>query len=204
MIELDLVQGTDAWHKARAGIPTASHFAKIITAKTLKLSAQADEYENRLVAERMTGNPCEDFKGSRWIERGKEMEADAVAFYEMTTGLEVRYAGLLLNDARTFGCSPDGLIGTDRGLELKCPAPDTHVGYLLNERGAYDDYKPQVQASLFVSGFPFWEVMSFHPDLPPSLYTATPDNEYQDALAAALEQMEKNIQAKIAKIKGEK
>lgn len=204
MIELDVVQGTDAWHKARTGIPTASHFAKLITPKTLKLSAEADKYENRLVAERLTGNPSEDFKGDYWIERGKELEADAVAFLE-TLGLEVRHCGFLLNDKRTFGASPDGIIiGQDRGLELKCPKQETHVGYLLNPLGAYEDYKAQVQGGLFVSGFSSWEVVSYHPDLPPARYIAEPDTDYQFALAAALEQMEKNIVAKIAKIKGEK
>ncbi|MDE2233869.1 MAG: exonuclease, partial [Patescibacteria group bacterium] len=66
MIEIDVLQGSEEWHKARTGIPTASHFSKIITPKTLKLSAESDHYENRLVAERLTGCPCDDFKGSYW------------------------------------------------------------------------------------------------------------------------------------------
>lgn len=204
MIELDLIQGSDAWHKARAGIPTASQFAKVITAKTLKLSSQADAYENRLVAERVSGHPCDDFGGTYWIERGKELEGDAVQLFGMLTGREVRHAGLILCDDKSFGGSPDGLIvGHKRGLELKCPKPETHVGYLLNPTGAYEDYKPQVQGNLFISGFDAWDVVSYHPDFRLSIYTAEPDKEYQAALADALATMEKNIQAKILKVRGE-
>jgi hypothetical protein len=204
----DLIQGTPAWHKVRAGIPTASAFMKILTAKTMKLSTQSDGYENRLIAERLTGNPIDDFGGTRWMDRGKDLEADAVAFYEMNTGLECRYVGFIANDAGTFGASPDMLVYKDgiliKGLELKCPAPGTHVGYVLNETGAYEDYKPQVQGNMLASGLPEWDIMSYHPEMKPSIYTAKTDIDYQCALAAALTKVEKNIQAKIAKIKGEK
>lgn len=203
----DLIQGSAAWHKVRAGIPTASAFEKILTAKTVKLSSQADAYENRLVAERITGTPIDDFKGTLWMERGKELEADAVAFYEMATGLECRAVGFVTNDEGTFGASPDMLVYKNgqllRGLELKCPAPGTHVGYLLNPTGAYEDYKPQVQGNLLASGLAEWDVMSYHPEMKPSIYTASTDVVYQVALAAALKTLEENIQAKIAKIKGE-
>ena len=203
MIILDHVQGTDAWHEARRGIPTASHFAKLITAKTLKLSAEADKYENRLIHERLTGNACDDFGGTKWIERGKELEGDAAQLYEMQTGFEVKHVGLIINDARTFGASPDGLVGDDRGLELKCPKPETHVGYMVDPDSLYLDYKPQVQGGLFVSGRKFWDVVSYHPDHKLARFVAEPDDEYQSALAEALDQLEKNISAKIAKIRGE-
>lgn len=203
----DLIQGSTAWHKARAGIPTASAFSKIWTAKMNKLSSQADDYENRLVAERITGTPIDDFKGTLWMERGRELEADAVAFYEMATGFECRACGFLTNDAGTFGASPDMLVYKDgkliRGLELKCPAPGTHVGYVLNPTGAYDDYKPQVQGNILASGLSEWDVMSYHPEMKPSIYTASIDMDYQVALAAALDKMEQNIQAKIKIVKGE-
>ena len=202
MIELDHIQGSDAWHKARTGIPTASHFAKLITAKTLKLSAEADKYENRLIHERLTGNPCDDFGGTKWIERGKELEGDAVQLYEMQTGLDVRHVGLILNDGRTFGASPDGLVGDDRGLELKCPKPETHIGYMIDPESLYLEYKPQIQGGIFVSGRKLWDAVSYHPDHALAKFTVEPDKEYQDALAAALVQLEKNIAEKIAKIRG--
>lgn len=204
MIELDVIQGTDAWHKARAGIPTASMFEKILTPKGLQYSAQAAKYENRLAAERFTGTPQDDFGGTRWIERGKELEGDAVQFYGMATGFEVRHVGLILNDARTFGGSPDGLIvGHRRGLEMKCPAPDTHVGYFDDPKSLYEEYKHQVQGNLFVSGFEVWDVISYHPEMPLALYEATPDKEYHEALAAALAKLEENIQRKVKKLKGD-
>lgn len=200
----NLIQGTPEWRKARAGIATASKFGDIITAKTLVLSKSADDYENSLVAERLIGEPIEDFMGNMWTERGKELEGDAFDLYNLLTkGTQVRHVGFMTNDQKTFGASPDALAGDEGGVELKCPKAKTHISYLLSPTGAYDDYKPQVQGNLLVSGYKWWDVMSYHPKLPPSIYRAYPDLEYQSKLLAALNQMEQNIQLKIKQITGE-
>lgn len=196
-------QGTPEWRRARAGIPTASRFSEIITQKTLKLSAQADAYENRIVAEILTGNPVEDFGGTMWIDRGKELEGDAVKFYEMREGVDCDVVGFVTNDARTFGASPDRLIpGKKKGLELKCPAPQTHIGYLLNPLGAYPEYKAQVQGNMLATGFDTWDVMSYHPELPEKVVTIERDEEFLKILAELLEQFQKNVSAKVEQITG--
>ena len=198
MIIHDFPQGSAAWCEARAGIPTASAFSKVITPKTMQLSSQADAYENRCVFERMTGSVIEDFGGSAWTERGKEFEDEARAAYEFKKNVIVRRVGFVTNDLKTFGCSPDGLIGEDGGLELKCPSGTVHVGYLLSKTGAYDDYKAQVQGNMFVTGAKFWDVMSYHPEMRPSIYTATPDLEFHEKLRQLLAEFEENVQRKIA------
>ncbi len=196
----DFPQGSAQWRKARAGIPTASEFAKVIMPKKLELSSEADAYENRLVAERLTGEPIMDFKGTYEMMRGKELEGDAIQFYEMVHGVDCSHAGFMTNDLGTFGGSPDALVGERGGLELKAPGPHTHIGYLLKPDTLYDKYKPQVQGNLFISGREFWDIMSFHPELPPAIKRVYPDEAYHLALSKALDQMEQNILAKIAKI----
>lgn len=208
IIHDNIVQGTPAWRKIRAGIPTASAFSKIVTPKKLELSAQADDYTNKLVAERWTGVPIEDFGGNRATERGKELEPDAIAMYEMLhSGADCRAVGFITNDAATFGCSPDNLVYVDGkpayGLEMKCPGGQAHVSYLLHPEGAYSDYKPQVQGSLLCTGLPFWDIISYHPEMPLSQFRVYPDLEYMGKLQSALDEIEKTIQEKIKRIKGE-
>ena len=201
MIVHDCLQGTSEWYKVRSGIPTASAFAQIITPKTLKLSKQSDEYENKCIAERMIGMVDEDFGGNAWTERGKEFEDEALRFYELEKEVDVELIGFVTNDEKTFGCSPDALVGKDGGLELKCPKAKTQIKYLVSETGAYEDYKTQVQGSLFVTKRKWWDIMSYHPDLPPSLYRVYPDLEFHETFKELLEQFEFNIKRKMDIIK---
>lgn len=195
-IYYDIIQGTPEWHKVRCGVFTASMFSKLITPKTDKISEQADMLENRIVAEILTGNPIDDFGGTKWTDRGKELEPDAVKMYEMITGKEVIHAGFISNDDGTAGCSPDGFIVDDRGLELKCPMPDTHVDNVL--RGtAEKDHKPQIQGSLYVTGFKQWDIMSYHPEMKPSIITVERDDEYIKLLEEILKESLDSVQRKL-------
>lgn len=196
----DFVQGTPEWRKARAGIPTASKFSEVITQVRLELSTASDAYENRLVAERLTGRPIEDFKGTREMERGKELEGDAVQFYEMAHGIEAFHAGFITNDAGTFGASPDFLVGDIGGGELKCPGAQTHVGYLLNPEKLYQDYRLQVQGNLLASERQWWDCVSYHPELPPVFFRVERDAIVLEKLSTALETMEDRIQTKVKMI----
>lgn len=202
MIFHEVVQNTDGWHKARMAIPTASEIDKIITPSTMKLSKQAEGYANKIAAERILGKPIIKFGGNHYTERGHELEPEALKLYEMNFGVDCEHGGFITNDNCTMGCSPDALIGKKKGVELKCPEADTHVGYLCG--GVMPcEYKCQVQGSLFTSGFEEWDFMSYYPELPPFIITVKPDLEFHEKLAAALIDFEKLVQQKIAKIKGE-
>ena len=67
------------------------------------------------------------------------------------------------------------------GLEIKCPAPHTHVGYLL-DGDLPKDYIPQVQGSMYVTGLPHWTFMSYHPDMTPLVVTVKRNEEYIKAM----------------------
>jgi len=183
MIVLDVEQGSDVWHAARCGIPTASNFGQIWT-PTGKASTQAKGYMHRLLAEWLTGTPTV-VKQTEWMERGTELEAEARDWYEFQTGAEVERIGLAyLDESRMVACSPDGLVEAG-GLEIKCPAPHTHVEYLLAGK-LPTTYIPQVQGSMYVTGRQWWDFLSYHPDMPPVLVRVARDDEYIAGLAAAL------------------
>lgn len=184
----DIEQGSDDWHRVRLGIPTASNFHKIVTPKTCQLSKQAHDYALKLCAERLLNIPTQSLDGLQWLERGKEMEPDAVRQYEFTTERQTVKVGFITNDDGTLGCSPDRLVVDPNrkvGLEIKCPSPHVHLGYLLSLQ-AGDDYKPQVQGQILVAELDRADFYSFHPRMPPVLIKHGRDKAYLDKLASAL------------------
>lgn len=187
MIEHQVEQGSPAWLQLRLGIPTASEFDKILTPKTMKLSSQARGYAFRLVAETLLGYPVQDLGNLPWIERGKELEPQAVRSYEFDTDLETRAVGFITTDDGMIGASPDRLIvDVCGGVELKCPAPATHVGYLIDGFGT--DYAVQVQGQMLVGELDFVDRYSFHPELPPVRERVYRDDKMIAALRDALGQ----------------
>lgn len=165
MIHHDVVQGTEAWLTLRAGIPTASQFHRILTPKTRRLSSQAEDYMYKLLAEKVLGRYLDDTKSFYWAERGKLLEDEARAFYEALHNVETTTIGFITNDDRTVGASPDRLVGSDGLLEIKCPKPEVHMGYLLGEPVS-QDYWLQVQGQLWVAEREYCDVVSYHPELP--------------------------------------
>jgi hypothetical protein len=160
---LTLEQGSEEWHRARLGIATASRFKDIITPAKGDKSASYKGYMYELIAEKLTKGK-EDFFKSEWMERGNEIEPLARASYEFIHEVEVKQVGIMLNDEGTIGASPDGFIGDDGGLEIKCPKPSTVVKYML-DGGLPLEYKPQVMGSLWISGREWWDFLAFHPSM---------------------------------------
>lgn len=174
MVKLDIEQGSDEWFAARLGIPTSSNFDKIIT-PTGKPSAQAEEYRNVLLAE-YTGGTKKRFCSDH-MKNGTELEPEARRYYEFTNDVKVEQIGLVYkNSKRLVSCSPDGLLQKG-GLEIKCPMEHTHIGYLLG--GALPKkYKQQVQGSMYVTGYRWWDFMSYHINQPPLIVRIERDDEY--------------------------
>lgn len=194
MIIHDVQQGSTSWLAIRAGIPTASNFDRILTPKG-KPSAQAEKYMHKLLAEKLMGHPAIEFSGP-WLERGKELEGDARAYYESMRDLDTERVGFITNDAKTIGASPDSLVGDDGLLELKVPAEHTHVAYMLT-RSVDAEYYPQVQGQLWVTERKWLDIMSYHPEMPPAIIRVERDEKYIAILSAAVEafsaQLERSV-----------
>ena len=191
---IECEQGSRQWLEARAGIPTASEFSKILTPGG-KPSASADGYMHGLLAERIMGKPRFQVV-SEWMERGSQLEADAAEFYRFQRDCEITRVGFVTNDEGTIGASPDRLVGEDGLLEIKVPAEHTHVYYLLSGSGASVDkeYKVQVMGQLWVTGRKWADVLSFHPDMPPALFRVERDEEYIERLAKAVSEFSARLE----------
>jgi len=184
MIILDALQGSEEWHRARAGIPTASEFSKIHTTQG-KPSTSASTYMYKLLAEWWLEGPIETFT-SEWMERGQILEDEARLYYVFETGRDVVQVGFCyFDEQRLYGASPDGLVGDDGGLEIKCPSPAVHMKYLLANK-VPTEYVTQVQGNMLVTGRKWWDFLSYSPGLPPLLYRMNRDDRFCMGLKAAL------------------
>lgn len=151
----------------------------------MMLSAQAESYICRLIGDKYSLEYPPVTVETAAMKRGTQLEPEARSYYEMDRGLDVEQDGFCMTDDGRFGCSPDGLVGIDGGLELKCPSPSTHVSYLL-EGVLPSEYKAQVHGSMIVTGRAWWDFMSYCPGLPPLLIRVGPD-DYTEKLRTALE-----------------
>ena len=183
MIRHDVEQGSVAWINLRLARPTASQAHRIITPRTMKPSGGQEKYLAELVAEWALGRSVTD-DASLFMDRGSEMEEEAVAWYEMRHDCDVDRVGFITLDDGSAGASPDGFVGDEGGLEVKIPAAHTHIAYLLDPLS--DDYKAQIQMNLLISERAYWDRLSYHPTLPKALNRFLRDEPFINALRAAL------------------
>lgn len=194
-------QYSDAYDRLRLGMPTSSKFDKIITPLG-KPSKSWKDYAYHLIAETLLGRPIDSYT-SEHMERGLALEEDAAGFYEMMTDTKVSLIGFVTNDAGDIGCSPDRLVGDDGLLEIKCPKPQTQVKYLLT--GEVDkEYWPQLQGQLYVTGRQWVDIISYHPELPPSIIRVERDIEFIACLEVLLREFNNFKKAVIDKIQAMK
>lgn len=184
----DIVQGSEEWLAIRAGKPTASRFSDIITAARGELSKSSKGYIRELIGACF----CPDFEywsGNKYTEHGKEFEQEARDAFTAETGFKIEQVGFCLSDDGVSGCSPDGLIvdadgNVIGGVEIKCPSPKTHVGYVLD--GVLpDDYKQQVHGSMAVTGLNVWHFWSYLPGMR-HFHLEVKRDEYTDKVAASI------------------
>jgi hypothetical protein len=197
VIILDHEQGSPEWLAARLGKPSASMFSKLIT-QTGKPSASAHDYVTELIAERLTGK-SEPFHVTEWMQRGTELEPEAREAYEFISSNDVIETGFILDTGWEFGCSPDGLIREEGGLEIKCPKSKTMVSYLMNPQVGVKKYWQQIQGCMWITNRDWWDFFAYHPEMPHVLVRVERDEEYiaklaievQGAVAEILNQVEK-------------
>jgi len=196
----DFEQGSPEWFAARSGIPSASCFDKIVTSKGLP-SKQRKAYLYQLAGEAIIGEKTEGYSNAA-MERGVEMEAEARRYYEFMNDVDVKEVALCYHDARKlFSCSPDGLVGDEGGVEIKCPKIHTHLEYLF--KGVLPTkYYQQVQGSMFITGREWWDFVSFfNPGLPALIVRVTRDETFIEKLSNELERFAVDLAETIKRIK---
>ena len=158
-------QGSQEWLALRAGKVTASKAADVMSAIT---TAGYRNYLADLVVERLTGNKTESFTNAA-MQWGVDQEPLARAEYEVKTGNFVDQIAFVEHPTiADFGCSPDGLVGDDGLIEIKCPNTATHIDYVMQDK-VPTKYIPQIQCQLAVTGRKWCDFVSFDPRLPDGL-----------------------------------
>ena len=177
-------QGSVEWMQARSQIPTASEMDNLVTPEgKVRTGQMVQTYVSRKLAERWLGGALAGFNVFD-MDQGRTLEEEARPWLALELNAGIQEVGLITNDEGTVGCSPDGLIG-DVGVEIKCPQPQTHVGYLVNGT-VPNDYVAQVQCAMFVTGWKKWRFLSYCRRFPALLLTVERDEEFHESIQRAL------------------
>ena len=164
----DIEQGTDEWFAIRCGKVTASRVADVIATTKSGYSASRANYEAQLICEILTGKPAESFTNAA-MQWGTETEPLARAQYELKTGNMVNQIGFVVHPMiEQAGASPDGLIGEDGCIEIKCPNTSTHLDTLLSQK-VPSKYITQMTWQMVCTGRKWCDFVSYDPRLPENL-----------------------------------
>ena len=198
---LTMEQGTDEWHAARLGIPTASSFSAILASgRGGSPSKTRQTYLYKLAGERLTGQPAENFTTPA-MERGHALEAEARALYEFSEGGTVEQVGFMRN--HRAGASPDGLVGDDGLLEIKTCAAHILIGHIEANRPP-PEHAAQVAGQMWVAERAWCDLYLYCPGLPPFRSRITRDDEYIDnVLAPGVQRFNDDLDALVARLTGD-
>src|SRR5262245_1250934 len=181
-------QSTDEWRKARLGRVTASRVSSVMArTKFGSWGATRDNYMAELISERLTGAPVEHFVSAA-MQWGKDTEAEALAAYEFSTDRDVGLVGFVQHPSiKMAGASPDGTVGEDGLIEIKCPNTATHIDSLLGVPWP-EKYMMQVQWQMACAGRQWCDLCSYDPRMPEAMRLLVRRIPPNDALIIALEQ----------------
>lgn len=198
----EITQGTPEWHAQRLGKVTASRVADVIAKTKTGYSTSRENYMAQLICERLTGTPTEGFTNAA-MQWGTETEPKARAAYEATTFTSVREVAMISHPSiPNTGASPDGLIGEDGLIEIKCPNTATHLDTLLSQK-VPGKYVTQMQWQMACTGRQWCDFVSFDPRLPEHLQLfvkrVSRDNDFikqtEDEILAFLLELEQKIES---------
>jgi len=183
----NIEQGGEAWKAIRLGKATASRMADICAKTRTGWGASRANYKAQLVCERLTGMAHNGYQNEA-MTWGIEKEPDARRAYEFMRDATVTEVGFVEHPTIAMaGASPDGLVGDDGLIEVKCPISATHIETLLG-RKAPSKYYLQMQFQMACSGRKYCDFVSYDPRLPESMQLFIDRVERDDTTIAQLEQ----------------
>jgi putative phage-type endonuclease len=160
-------QRTPEWFAKRLGLVTASRIADVMAKVKTGTAASRSGYMTQLVTERLTGQPTEGYQSAA-MEWGIEQEGAARAAYEARTGVLVDEVDFVRHPILEAGASPDGLVGEDGCIEIKCPNTATMLEY-IEDRSVPRKYLLQIQWQLACTGRNWCDFVAYDPRLPEHL-----------------------------------
>jgi putative phage-type endonuclease len=202
MIEM-IEQRSDEWFAARIGKVTASRVADVLAKTKTGYSTSRDNYMAQLVCERLTGQKGDSFTNAA-MQHGTETEPLARISYEVAQNVLVDEVGFVPHPSIIMaGASPDGLVGDDGLLEIKCPNTATHIETLLTQ-SVPTKYYTQMQFQLTCTGREWCDFVSFDNRLPPELQLFVKrvprDDTYIKLIEAEIVQFLSELDDKINKL----
>jgi len=164
----DVIQRSDDWHALRAGRLTASKSHDAIATTSKGWAASRANLMMQLALERVTGRAHDSGYKTQAMQDGIDREPQALALYEAMTGALVRAVGFCSHDTAMAGCSPDGFVGDDGLVSVKCPIPATHWEYLKTSEIPLP-YQRQILHEFWITGRQWCDFFSYQPFFPERL-----------------------------------
>ena len=179
-------QGSTSWHQARLGVITASE-ADALISPTFKIRKGdgVDSYLYKKIAEKVL-NWSPEMLDAFPLEQGKIIETVAIPWYAFTYNCKPQRVGFCITDNGLCGCSPDAVLEDGTGLEIKAPQGPNMIRYLL-EGVVPEQYRVQLQYSLWVTKAPRWKFVAYSMTLPALVVNVEPDPVAQEAITQAVE-----------------
>jgi hypothetical protein len=165
-----VVQGSEEWKQLRCGIVTTSRMADVTATTKKGEGADRKKYRDEILCEILTGAPYpQSADRARQVQWGKEWEDTARAEYELKFDVLVDTCGFVMHPTiPRFGGSPDGFVGDDGMIQIKCPNTNTHVNWMLGGTIPLE-HAHQMAAEMSVYGKKWCDFVSFDPRLPEHL-----------------------------------
>jgi putative phage-type endonuclease len=168
MTDSAIIQRSSEWFAARCGSLGASQLADALAKTKSGWGASRANLRAKLVVERLTGQQEEGFSSAAMIW-GVEKEDEARIAYSFMTGHDVTEVGLYKHPTIIGShASPDGLVGDDGCLEIKCPNSATHIKTLKSNQVAHE-YLLQMQWQMACADRQWCDFVSFDPRMPDHL-----------------------------------
>jgi len=197
----DVEQGTSEWLALRSGKITGSSISDVIAGGK---GLVKDKYRTRLAIERLTGQPTpEGFKNKAMI-KGNEDEPLAREHYEFMNDVDVKQIGFVHHPTlKNTGASPDGLVGDDGLIEIKCPDVHTHIDYITSKK-IPRGYLLQMQWEMACTGRQWCDFITYRHELPVNIRSmiirVNRDNAKIDEIEKAVKEFGQEIDQLVTKL----
>ena len=200
---MEIEQRTEEWFAARLGKVTASRVADVIAKTKTGYSTSRDNYMAQLVVERLTFTKQESYINAA-MQWGTDTEPFARAAYEATQGVMVEEVGFVRHPTIEWaGASPDGLVGDDGCIEIKCPNTLTMIETLLSQK-VPGNYFTQMQFQLACTGRKWCDYVVFDPRMPAKaqlfVKRVDRDDEYIAEIEAEIVKFLAEVESQVQKL----
>lgn len=196
----DIEQRSLAWYQARSGKFTGSDFYVVMGKKGIT--------RNNLILKkacgRLNGYIEEETYTNKDMQRGVELEPKARFLYEIKTNNKVKEIAFCELDDFT-GCSPDGLVGDDGIIEVKCPKDTIYLDRCITGE-IPTEYMVQIQFNLYVLNRKWCDFINYNEnfkDKPILIQRVERDEEMIEEMKTKLEEAKQEVNEIIKKFKTE-